>query len=85
MAVKKFTRKSTSMKKKSQRAGKIYKKVTSKRKGGLVDTVSTAIVPFGLVAAKRAYAKKNKSKKPMKITKMMKKIKKSLRMKSRRR
>jgi hypothetical protein len=50
-----------------------------------MDTVSTAIVPFGLVAAKRAYAKKTKSKKPMKMTKMMKKIKKSLRMKSRRR
>lgn len=81
MAVKKFTRKYTSTKK-SQSAGKRYKKVTNKRKGGLMDTIATAIVPFGLVAAKRAYAKKTKSKKPMK---MMKKMKKSLRMKSRRR
>ena len=83
MAVKKFTRKSTH--EKNHKALVKDTKKTSKRKGGLMDTIATAIVPFGLVAAKRAYAKKTKSKKPMKMMKMMKKMKKSLRMKSRRR
>ena len=56
MAIRKFNRKST----KTQKAGRKNKKFTSKRKGGVLETIATAIVPFGLVAAKRSYSKRVK-------------------------
>jgi len=56
MATRKFNRKLT----KTQKAGRRNKKFTSKRKGGLLETIATAIVPFGLVAAKRTYTKRVK-------------------------
>ena len=56
MATRKFNRKST----KTQKAGRRNKKFTSKRKGGLLETIATAIVPFGLVAAKRSYSRRVK-------------------------
>ncbi len=58
MATRKFIRKSKLNKSKSQRAGKRYKKISTKRRGGFIETISTGLVPFGLVAAKRAYGKK---------------------------
>ena len=56
MTTRKFNQKST----KTQKAGKRNKKITSKSKGGLLETITTAIVPFGLVAAKRSYSKRVK-------------------------
>ena len=57
MTTRKIVRKTS----KTQKAGRRYKKFTNKRKGGILDTVTSAIVPFGLVAVKRAYAKRVKS------------------------
>ena len=68
MATRKFNRKST----KTQKAGKRNKKFTSKRKGGLLETIATAIVPFGLVAAKRSYTKRVKKSSPKNGRKMKK-------------
>ena len=56
MATRKFNRKSS----KTQKAGRRNKKITSKRKGGVLETIATAIVPFGLVAAKRSYSRRVK-------------------------
>ena len=74
MATRKFNRKST----KTQKAGRRNKKFTSKRKGGLLETIATAIVPFGLVAAKRSYSRRVK-KSSGKSGRKMKKILRSMR------
>ena len=77
MANRKFNRKST----KTQKAGRRNKKITSKRKGGVLETIATAIVPFGLVAAKRSYSRRVKKS----SGKSGRKMKKALRSMRRRR
>tara|TARA_B100001063_G_scaffold101100_1_gene94421 strand:- start:927 stop:1184 length:258 start_codon:yes stop_codon:yes gene_type:complete len=50
---------------KNKKGGKIIKRVkkfTSKRKGGFLDTIINAIVPFGLVATNHVFKKKMKKK-----------------------
>jgi hypothetical protein len=74
MANRKFNRKST----KTQKAGRRNKKITSKRKGGVLETIATAIVPFGLVAAKRSYSRRVK-KSSGKSGRKMKKVLRSMR------
>jgi hypothetical protein len=74
MTTRKFNRKNS----KSQKAGKRIKKITSKRKGGILNTIATAIIPFGLVAAKRSYSKsikRNKSKARNSMKKKLRKLK----------
>ena len=74
MTTRKFNRKNS----KSQKAGKRIKKFTSKRKGGILNTIATAIIPFGLVAAKRSYSKsikRNKSKARNSMKKKLRKLK----------
>ena len=56
MTTKKVVRRSS----KTQKAGRRYKKFTNKRKGGILNTVASAMVPFGLVALKRAYSNRVK-------------------------
>ncbi len=47
-----------------QKAGKKSRKFSNKRRGGLLETISTAIVPFGLFGLKKYADKKlRKSKK----------------------
>tara|TARA_Y100000389_G_scaffold165649_1_gene169918 strand:+ start:808 stop:1041 length:234 start_codon:yes stop_codon:yes gene_type:complete len=70
MATRKFNRKST----KTQKAGRRNKKFSSKRKGGLLETIATAIVPFGLVAAKRSYSRRVKKSSGKSGRKMKKKF-----------
>jgi hypothetical protein len=70
MATRKFNRKSTI----TQKAGRRNKKFTSKRKGGLLETIATAIVPFGLVAAKRSYSRRVKKSSGKSGRKMKKKF-----------
>ncbi len=58
---KKFLKKTTKKTTKKQQGGvKKLKKTSSKRKGGFMETISTAIVPFGLFGLKKYAEKKLK-------------------------